>query len=226
MTTFNDIANGRLIYTCRCGWVDKGHANPKSAHPDEGAKNLLDNVLYERGTRSLGYRGPGFIVRYQQSMRKYRISDMRSRVYWVRSGLSYRDKLSVALSIFMRVSYDFEDLQSNWPYGYVTDSGYSEEDLVSNLIGFYSAASPLMDYVELCDPVSVKASETVWKNCGPVGSHKNRTFSPNLHPCNECKNKLTTFPLELTTIQPRREGVDFYRLKEENLWRRDHLRIR
>ena len=74
--------------------------------------------------------------------------------YDVKKGLNDSQKKSVALSIFLDVSHAFENLQSNWLFRLVTDSGYSAEDLVSNLIGFYRAVYPSKQFISLCQPVS------------------------------------------------------------------------
>jgi len=54
----------------------------------------------------------------------------------------------------MDVSGEFEAFQNNWLFRKFTNSGYSAEDLVSDLIGFYRAVEPNIDYIQLCEPVS------------------------------------------------------------------------
>jgi hypothetical protein len=197
MTKFSDIENGRLAYSCRCGWLDFGHMLPG------GAEGLLRSITTESGMRSK--KDPdGFKVRYEQSQRlvvpkripikgrvpfiggKTLATDSVWRAYWVKAGLPTEQKKSVALAIFMEVSLGFETMQPGWYY-WPLNSGFSAEDLVSNVIGFYLAINPALDARKICGVVSQSSSETVWNTYGGVGSHKNKTFEPLLFPCAECE---------------------------------------
>jgi hypothetical protein len=171
-----------LVYTCNCGWVDVGHASPQASRPTEGAINLWQAIQDEAG--ELSQNGLWHRVNYSITMTKWEIGERRSVA--VRRGLSQAQKESVALNILTQVSHDFEELQSSWPISWRTDSGYSVEDLVSNLIGFYRAVKGV-DWVKECQPVSKAAAQYLWKRFGPVGETKNRTFRPRLLPCVECK---------------------------------------
>ena len=179
----------RLAYSCRCGWLDLGHMDPTSHRLYEGAQSLWDQITKEAGSRSKKDRN-GFKVLYQQTHAMkagFTIRDGVSGAYWVKTGLSVAQKKSVALAIFMEVSMRFETMQSNWFYKHVTDSGFSAEDLVSNLIGFYKAIDPLLDVEEICGVVSTQSSLDVWDTYGPIGQYKNRTFQPLFFPCAECE---------------------------------------
>ena len=152
MTSRSDIIDGSqaigkkygLIYTRRCGWVDLGHANPDG--PD-GAKNLWNKILNEKDE---GGGKPGFFrITYRQMMGNKYIKMGIQKKYDIRKGIEINDKKSVALSIFLDVSNAFESMQSRWPFRWVTNSGYSAEDLVSDLIGFYRAVNPAVQYVQM-----------------------------------------------------------------------------
>jgi len=190
-------ARNGLIYTCRCGWIDMGHARP------DGASALWNQIFNE--TKLASSDGTGFKVSYGQYMYGVGVS----RRYWVRKGLSRSDKESVALSIFMEVSQRFENLQDSWPFTWGTDSGFSAEDLVSDLIGFYRAVRPAdADYIKECVPVSQKAALAVWDASGAVGAKKNRSFAPLLFPCSECNNNTNDqLPSFLNTIVPAKKGT-------------------
>ena len=116
------------------------------------------------------------------------------------------------LAIFKEVSLGFEDVQAS--LSAFTDSGFSEEDLVSNLLGFYVAVLGNVDWRNHCKPVSAEASRVVWDTLGPVGSRKNRQFVPKLHACEECKTKhhITQphFPPIFSSIRPAQQGADFF----------------
>lgn len=210
MSTRADIGNDRLIYTCNCGWVDKGHADPRPAsRPNIGAVALWNQLIQESGRRSRQISPPGFQVIYRQDMFKYKISVGDTGTYFVSFGLTTAQKESVALTIFMQISMKFEEIQGSFPWSMQTaDSSFSEEDLVSDLIGFYTAVRPGTDYMSLCKPVSKEASYRVWDQSGSVGSHKNREFKPRFHPCDECKDT-PAFPKELQQIVPASKGAQF-----------------
>src|SRR5918994_7958197 len=114
MTERSDIAAGRLIYTCKCGWIDIGHATPKaskSSSSTRGADNLWRAVNGETGTRSPN----GLWHQVTFSMYAYRF-----RSHWgpddsvtaVRLGLTSDEKKAVALAIFLDMSMKFEAYQA------------------------------------------------------------------------------------------------------------------
>jgi hypothetical protein len=160
-----------LIYTRKCGWVDLGHANP------QGALELWLKV--QAGNDSAGSHHE---LAYSQMMGKPWFKVGVIHRYRVKSGLCESDLKTVALSIFMAVSLDFEGMQGNFVFRNLTDSSFSAEDLVSNLIGFYRAVEADKDYITLCEPVSKQEALYVWDKFGEVGQNKNRTFGPYLYP--------------------------------------------
>lgn len=186
MSTRSDIIDGKLattsrsglVYTCQCGWVDLGHARP------DGAMKLWTPLSTETGTRSKD--GKGFQIWYGQSMSKAGLSAGVSNIYYVKLGLTHAQKESVALAIFMEVSMKFEGYQGIFPFNLVSDSSFSAEDLVSDLIGFYRAVRPGSDYITHLKPVSKAAAQKIWDTYGAVGSNKNHSFNPYLYPCDEC----------------------------------------
>ena len=111
----------------------------------------------------------------------------------------------------MEVSLGFENVQVS--LSALTDSGFSEEDLVSNLIGFYAVVHESLDWRTLCRPVSKEASLKIWDAKGSVGSRKNKTFAPKFHECDECQAKhhiiRPQFPALFNSIQPASKGIDF-----------------
>jgi hypothetical protein len=210
MSARTEIASGRLVYTCKCGWIDTGHANPKrSARPHIGAISLWDQIVNETGLASKFPDTKGFQVVYGQdalvSVFGFHMYPGLFRRYLVQPGLSRQAKEAVALAIFQEVSYGFESRQGLAVW---SDSSFSVEDLVSDLIGFYTAVRPQIDYLRLCEPVSKDASYKVWDTFGPVGSTKNKTFEPVFFDCDECRSK-GPFPQELQRIKPATKGADF-----------------
>jgi hypothetical protein len=206
------VERGILVYTCNCGWLDTGHANPTSYRPNVGADSLWKQITAETGQRSQKTGEDGFKVTYTQDMSKWGVTAAETRSYFVKRGLSTTQKETVALAIFMEVSVGFETLQGSFPWSWVSsrsrDSSFSEEDLVSDLIGFYVAVRPGLKPKDLCKAVSKEASLAVWDTYGSVGSNKNHTFSPAYHPCDECKGA-GRFPAAFQQIVPAQKGTLF-----------------
>lgn len=195
----------KLIYTCNCGWFDKGHANGVSA------RRLWNDISAEKDKyRQNGLNG--YKVTYSQDTTAGGITfNKYSRNFFIKENLSDAEKESVALSIFQEISLGFETQQlSSGITGFIVEnlgpaSGFSEEDLVSNIAGFYKALRST-DWEKLCKPVSAEASFKIWDRDGPVGWNKNRTFLPNFHECDEC-SETPQFPFEYQTIKPIEKGI-------------------
>ncbi|MCV0393808.1 MAG: hypothetical protein K5872_12115 [Rhizobiaceae bacterium] len=216
MSDRGDIApNGRgwrrLSYTCRCGWVDWGHALPGGPL---GLKRQLDS---ERGDWpglsrvDITYNGrPAYIVVYGQAMGNRLITVSLQRHWVVLKGLSDKQKEQVGLGIFLAASHQFESLQSSFPFS-LRGSGYSMEDLVSNLIGFYSAFRDVSqdDMRRMCGEVSVEESYRIWDRYLPngLGAIRNKTTRPVLFPSDQCPAGATGFPDELEQLSAASAGV-------------------
>jgi hypothetical protein len=201
MSDFEDIDAGRLIYTCNCGWVDLGHANPvKTKRPNIGAIALWEQVESESGPRS--EYDNGYLVTYTQDMRKWGVGVSETGQYFVQYGLAPATKRAIALAIFQELSLRFETMQGRFPFRIRSGpSSFSQEDLVSNLIGFYRALHPKTDFLAVCRPVSKEASKKVWTATGAVSAIKNQTFLPVFHSCFDCKGT-PKFPEALQKIEP------------------------
>ncbi|WP_282177399.1 hypothetical protein [Vibrio nereis] len=124
--------------------------------------------------------------------------------------------MQVALSIFMEVSVKFESFQML--LSAVTDSGYSQEDLVSNLVGFYIGIGLIQkeEAIRLCHPVSKETALEIWDREGAVGENKNREWTPRYATntgrytktqcIDECILSEVGFPSEFSSIKPARKG--------------------
>jgi hypothetical protein len=165
-----------LLYTERCGWVDLGHSSPESA------SGLWSQISAKTVSHAWLAGKPQVQIDYHQSMRSGGIGVGIRHVYLVHKALSVEEQRSIALAIFMNVSIAFEGMQSSWMFRWRTDSGFSAEDLVSNLIGFYRALHPQVDYIAACRPVSRQQAEAIWDTYGAVGKLKNQQFAPLLFP--------------------------------------------
>lgn len=212
------LASGRkygLIYTKKCGWIDLGHANPAG-----GASDLWARVRNETGNDPFDKPGDApdaFVVMYDQQMGSRSFKVGRYKRFRITRGLTLQQKKAVALTIFLDVSKTFEAWQNNWFWSAFTNSGFSAEDLVSDLVGFYRAVDPATDYLGLCEPVEKDVALQVWDKYGPVGSNKNFSFAPYLYPVpgsNLAGPMSVPLPAFLNTITPAAPGSAFRELPE------------
>ena len=161
-----------------------------------------------------------YVVLYSQTMSKKIVGKIKAtagaaRCFVIKQELSLLQQKSVALSIYMMVSHSFESMQAGFPFSWVTDSGYSVEDLMSNLLGFYRAVNP-GDYIKQCEPVTAEEAFYVWDTYGAVGSIKNMKFQPYLFktsPNDPTPVGLAPLPVFLNTIPPAREWDLFFELR-------------
>lgn len=210
MSSRGDIIDGNqatgsrkgLIYTKQCGWVDLGHARP------DGANGLWQELkLHNHGIGNENHK-----LQYSQWMQKRGVRVGITKRYAIKKGLNRSEMKSIALSIFMDVSGEFEAFQNNWLFRKFTNSGYSAEDLVSDLIGFYRAVEPNIDYIQLCEPVSKETALYIWDTYGSVGENKNREFAPYLFPLSPNSGggpMCADIPWFLNAIIPAKNGVLF-----------------
>jgi hypothetical protein len=158
-------------------------------------------------------------VRYRQDTATLPLKPGREGRYAVQHGLTVDEKKSVALAIFVEISLRFERLQQFAEWIGIGKSGFSQEDLVSNLIGFYIAIGEISTPVALraCQPVSATTALGIWDREGAVGDNKNYSFTPQLaHKtftgpptacCDECAGASRMFPKMFTRIRPAVKGI-------------------
>lgn len=166
MALRTDIEKGRLIYTQELGWIDLGHAS------GDDVRALWSQFEAEIPDP----RTPNhFLVHYSQWMRKFH-SLIAAGIYadwWIKRGLPLEVKRSIAYSMIYCVSMEFEALQSNVIFSHVTGSGFSGEDLTSNLLGFYKVMEPCMDYKGLMKPYPKEYAYKIWDHYGSIEEYKN-----------------------------------------------------
>ncbi|HBN5913572.1 hypothetical protein Q4R60_08975 [Morganella morganii] len=149
-----DIEKSRLIYTQDIGWIDRNHALGGDA------RNLWAQLLTENTTP---YYKDYFLVSYDQFMGKFFIKMGVTSCWLVKKGLREEDKKSIALSMMFYISTLFETHQGRFLFSGLldSDSGFSGEDLISNLLGFYSVIEP-RDYWSLIKPVPTETALCIW----------------------------------------------------------------
>ncbi len=185
-----------------------------------------------RGQPDFRFKGgsTGYKVTYRQDhgnrTLKQKLYPSVERSYVVKHKLTPHQKRSVALAIFQDVSMKFESRQRFYGgFDFVTDSGFSQEDLVSNLIGFYIGLGLVTqsEAIRKLHPVSRDTSERLWNTNGSVGSNENHTFTPQFidtdyrndvkKRCeNECVFQPKQLPAFFNSITRAMVGTDFLRL--------------
>lgn len=86
----------------------------------------------------------------------------------VRSCLSPAVKARIAYGTAKR----FEAWQDSILFNWYTDSGFSVEDLVSDLVGFYRVFGTGPDPLCLAKPVSYETAVQIWDAHDPIGTFK------------------------------------------------------
>lgn len=204
MSIREDIIDGSLAYSSRrgliytevLGWVDLGHA--------QGSDILK---LWSQFQTGESQRDAYYEVTYSQSMAdRRRFIRLGKFIKWrIRKGRTYPERQSIVLSIMMTLAKRFESFQGAFPNNIVTDSGFSGEDLVSDLLGFYRIMSCINPFPML-RPVSKEEALKRWDYYGKIGSWKNETFQPLLFPDPErfpnARPHLGYLPGFMQTIRP------------------------
>jgi hypothetical protein len=174
-----------LIYTKKLGWIDLGHAQGNDAR---ALKTKLDNESFAEYFEE--FDEWYYPVSYHQEMGKNgKILDRKiafrtgvSTQVMVKACLSPEAKARVALTIMYNTAKRFEAWQNSILFSWYTDSGYSAEDLVSDLVGFYRVFGTGPDPLWLAEPVSYETALQIWDSYDPIGRYKNTQFSRLLFP--------------------------------------------
>lgn len=153
-----------LVYSEVLGWIDLGHAR------GEDISLLLAD--FSSGEAS---GKPYYTIEYTQRMNIGKgLFGTGKFVRWeIKHGRSMSEINSIALAMMMDAARNFEHYQSRAFFSWYTDSGFSGEDLVSDLLGFYRALIP-SDYRSQLRPVSRESALRRWDHYGPIGNFKNR----------------------------------------------------
>lgn len=177
------IRSKGLQYSCRCGWIDWGHAGGRTDKPSPGLEDFRDvwRKLQNFASQPRGSKG---YVCYGTSQTKFGISTGITKCYYVMTGLSDSELKCAAWGIFKEVQEAFErHQQSQEPFN---QSGFSPEDLTSDLILFLRATNPEL------------TSDKIRNLCGVI-----EDVDDNLYLCNRTdwrtKNQIWSHPLNCST---------------------------
>ena len=127
--TYNSVSREDHSFSCRCGWVDWGHAGPGTARTIKD--RILANIIADCGSPDYKVIDTGQVS----------LLPPMGGLAVVRKDLSRQERQQVALGIFMSLEEEVEDAQlaiERITFG-LTKSGYALEDLPSDLISFYVA---------------------------------------------------------------------------------------
>ncbi|UYM57714.1 hypothetical protein [Leclercia adecarboxylata] len=207
MSSRQDIRDGAdfehslrgLIYTDVLGWIDMGHAR------GDDVEELRRQFVQGEGSGRNYY-----VVMYRQDMSVAKFSSRlgigRFAKWEIRRGRDTHEINRMMLAMMMSTAFNFEDLQSLRLFTWYTDSGFSGEDLVSDLFGFYRAIRPGF-YADLVKPVSYESALRRWDYYGAIGSFKNRGFKPIIFPdpddpCIKHEPYIAELPMFMRWIYP------------------------
>ncbi|AOQ01281.1 MULTISPECIES: hypothetical protein [Enterobacter] len=169
-----DVLRRGVVYTEVLGWVDMGHA--RGSDIMELKSQFIAGELSGK---------PSYMVMYRQDMHFVKFNSQfgvgKFSRWEIKRGRSTEDINRIMLAMMMNTAARFEGLQSLRAFSWYTDSGFSGEDLVSDLFGFHRAIMPGR-YGYRLKPVSYDAAVRRWDHYGAIGSHKNRGFRPILFP--------------------------------------------
>ncbi|TBW39880.1 DUF4157 domain-containing protein [Azotobacter chroococcum] len=194
--TRSRVKSSEFSFSTNCGWIDWGHAMPGFA------QELIARVQQASDALKTGGTGTGLSPR--MTAKKYGIifSSASMEIVLARP-LTADEVLAVSLSILKNVSMIFET-QQEWT-DWFSGSAFSQEDLPSNLIGFYRATNSrgfTIDQIkQYCDAQDVDTSLKEFDK--PSDFQKNRTFSPI--------GSTGTWPAELSTIDDSK-GASLYKV--------------
>lgn len=151
-----------LVYTEVLGWIDLGHAQGSD----------IRNLLRDINVGELSGKDYYKIIYSQSMVDRNRTMRMGKFITWrIKRGRSLSERNSIALAMMMSLAQKFEGLQSSFPLNLVTDSGFSGEDLVSDLLGFYRVVS-VQNPFDMLRPVGKEEALKRWDHYGKIGRWK------------------------------------------------------
>ena len=220
--TEEEIKGSQAEFTCRCGWIDWNHVRKS----DELTFSLLSNLKY--ASRNF-HQDPtltndwGIYFGIPLGFRGVEVDVFSGTAVIPHNNLLEIDHTRLAASIFMSANEQFEELQGYFggPLGLVgidklKASYYSEEDLSSDIMGFYIGAqrfntleqsSQLKERIrKLCNAVGLKASLEVFRESygnGSKGLTNWRHWYPRAMHLTGCESGLCrtrTWPSEFSRL--------------------------
>ena len=155
----------KFMYSCKCGWIDWGHAAPQKPF----IKDIFESIDHIVASNTTS----GFVFGLRQMPSRFRLDTTNIT--------TYEDKEAVALGIYISSHNIWERYiqGTSWdPRAW--QSQFSGEDLVSNLIGFYRGVDlyPAYPDVKIPDSEKLESQKTYMEICGVV-AHKLYSTNPS-----------------------------------------------
>lgn len=183
----------RYVFSTNCGWIDWGHAT--GAMPTR----LIDAVRAASSSLASGPGGSGAVAApAMESAPGGVVLSGVTPIATLKRALTSEDEiLSVALRIFMLQSLAFEQTQE-WT-NLIGASSFSEEDLPSNIIGFYRGARGF-------DRSRIESLCDVWDAARTLARFQGHTFGINTTFRPPSLPAGGSWPADLDTIRPAEAG--------------------
>lgn len=189
--TRGGIPEGRYSFSSNCGWIDWSHADPSLVNTLITRVRNASNALQSVGSSPPSSTGDLSTPTMTSSVPHVGLvlSSASMSVRLLRP-LSADEVFAVALSLFKKLSVVFET-QQQWT-DLIGSSSFAQEDLPSNLIGFYRAARGYSrsDIGRFCGELS--AADSLAEYDRDHDFERNRSFTP--------AGISGTWPAELSTI--------------------------
>lgn len=221
----DEVQKGFIEYWSNLGWVDWGHANPAEARRLIDAVNKAADEPDGRPVPWVPIQTDTWISAHMGSS-PYPFTGY-DYYYRVKHGLDAQQRKEVALAIWMDLAQRFEKNQGDFLHVHIaqTNSSFSQEDLPSDVIGFYMAINGWKDRDAVKDENGLGKSMGVFllpedgakflQHMGDLGDdkNKNKTFTPCDHNMEiadylndpQFKTPLK-YPEKLKTIKPAPRG--------------------
>jgi len=222
-----DFGEDGYEYSCNCGWIDWSHAGPGNA----------ENIIRQINDAQTGPINPyRRIVRPEAIVGPLPIGEpggggVEGNIVVKRDlGRDSTAVFEVSLGVYMELENLFEEYQGSGLRGFADSlifigprSSFSEEDLMSDLIGFYIAAGKVRggDEADLkrmirekCDVVGSKddpatrlgkqleAWYSSYSDSQGFSEQVKEWYSPKLHCVTDCEGKPYGLPAELLEFSP------------------------
>jgi RHS repeat-associated protein len=224
-----DIESGNAVFTCDCGWIDWNHV----AKSQELAFTLIDDLRYASENYEfdpLLNENWGVRIGIPLGLGPIEFNLFNGLAVIPNTQVNNSNVVDLAVSIFMDANEHFEELQGKWgqyPIPIVGErlksSYYSEEDLPSDIIGFYIATqrhtktegnySQIREKIEneICNSIGKEASLRVFSQTYRDGSEAicdwrnwHPRFLPLVETCNTTCAEPRVWPPEFSGLTSRR----------------------
>ena len=168
-------------YSCNCGWIDWAHALSGMQSQQSLAYKILKplKAQVEWDRYPTAFRSRVVVVRSWVGFKGlFKVPTVTDYALIPEENLSTKSqRYSIAASVFVEHSMNVEQFHDS--FGRFSDSGFSEEDLPSNLIGLYmtlqiengtSYRDALKEVFKLCNVTDEDTSKAIYRDVYKEGA--------------------------------------------------------